>query len=90
MTGRLGLRLGKLLLRRPELRLLVDRDIDSETNLSESEPSRDSDSDGDGVSPVVTIWKPQKVYNDGIYLVFSRHMTTYSIYLEYTWYIPVI
>ena len=36
------------------------------------------------------IWKPQKVYNDGIYLVYTRHMTTYSIYLEYTWYIPVI
>jgi hypothetical protein len=37
------------------------------------------------------IWKPQKVYNDGIYLVYTRHMTVtiYSIYLEYTWYIPV-
>jgi hypothetical protein len=40
----------------------------------------------------IMIWKPQpeKVYNDGIYLVYARHMTTYSIYLEYTWYIPVI
>ena len=45
-----------------------------------------------------SIWKPQKVYNDGIYLVYTRHMTTYSIYqvytkcrfLVYTWYIPVI
>ncbi len=37
------------------------------------------------------IWKHQKVYNDGIYLVYTRHMTIYSIlvYLEYTWYIPV-
>ena len=36
------------------------------------------------------IWKPQKVYNDGIYLVYTRHTTTSSVYLEYTWYIPVI
>ena len=36
------------------------------------------------------IWKPQKVYNHGIDLVYTRHMTIYSIYLEYTWYIPVI
>jgi len=41
-------------------------------------------------TPHKDIWKPQKVYNDGIYLVYTRHMTTYSIYLEYTWYIPVI
>ncbi len=37
-----------------------------------------------------SIWKPLKVYNDGIYLVYTRHTTIYSIYLEYTWYIPVI
>ncbi len=41
-------------------------------------------------SPRESIWKPQTVYNDGIYLVYTRHMSTYSIYLEYTWYIPVI
>ncbi len=37
-----------------------------------------------------SIWKPQKVYNHGIYLVNTRHMTIYSIYLVYTRYIPVI
>jgi hypothetical protein len=34
-------------------------------------------------SDAVCIWKPQKVCNDGIYLVYTRHMTTYSIYLVY-------
>jgi hypothetical protein len=38
----------------------------------------------------MAIWKPQKVYNNGIYLVYTRHMTIYSIYLVYTRYIPVI
>ncbi len=45
----------------------------------------------------VTIWKTpdQKVYNNGIYLVYTRHMPvtpTYSIYLPvvYNWNIPVI
>jgi hypothetical protein len=36
------------------------------------------------------IWKPEKVYNNGIYLEYTRHMTTYSTYLSITWHIPVI
>ncbi len=45
---------------------------------------------GVGIGELRNIRKPQKVYNNGIYLVYTRHMTTYSIYLEYIWYIPVI
>ncbi len=38
--------------------------------------------EGNKIETLISIWKPQKVYKNGIYLVYTRHMTTYSIYLE--------
>ena len=60
------------------------------TSIQPSIPLLWVDMSGNILWPSSIIWKPLKCYNHGIYLVYTRHMTTSVICKVYTWYIPVI